>query len=150
MNQLTPRHLMLVFVGGALGVLAREVLLWLAQQLPDTNWLTPPVVVLGVNVMGSLLLGLVFAASEPSSNAQMRAARVRLFLATGVLGGFTTYSAVSAVVVEHAVGAHLLVAVAYGLGTLGLSAGAAALGLLMGARLARTLPGGRRGGRINA
>ena len=41
----------------------------------------------GVNVSGSFLIGLVVSVTEPSD------LRLRLLLATGFLGGYTTFSA---------------------------------------------------------
>lgn len=76
-----PRTLALVAGGGAVGVLARAALLAPAAEaaLP---WAT-----LAVNVAGSLLLGVVVGWLGE------RHPRLRALLGTGVLGGFTTYSA---------------------------------------------------------
>jgi len=46
---------------------------------------------LGVNIIGCFLIGLVFGISERGNMSQ----EWRLFLATGILGGFTTFSAFS-------------------------------------------------------
>ena len=45
----------------------------------------------GVNIIGCLLIGLVYGLSERGNVS----AEWRLFLATGILGGFTTFSAFS-------------------------------------------------------
>ena len=79
-------HWILVFVGGGLGAAARHGVnrLTLAWFGPNFPWGT-----LSVNVVGCFLMGLVAAnLVDTSSNA-------KLFLATGVLGGFTTFSAFS-------------------------------------------------------
>lgn len=75
------RTLGLVIAGGAVGVLAREVLLFSveARALP---WAT-----LAVNIAGSLVLGVVVGWLDD------RHPQSRAFLGTGVMGGFTTYSA---------------------------------------------------------
>jgi len=81
-------HWLLVFVGGGLGAMARHGanragLAWLGPGFP---WWT-----LVVNVAGSFMIGLLaglFGAMETGHNA-------RLFLITGLLGGFTTFSAFS-------------------------------------------------------
>lgn len=75
-------QLALVAIGGALGSTARHsVALLLGPQLTDgALWAT-----VAVNVMGSLLLGLLTALPEVSPST-------RLVLGTGALGGFTTYS----------------------------------------------------------
>jgi len=46
---------------------------------------------LGVNIIGCFVIGLVFALSERTNMSP----EMRLFLATGICGGFTTFSAFS-------------------------------------------------------
>lgn len=103
-----PRTLAVVVAGGALGVLARAALLAPVTQPDLVPWVT-----LGVNAAGSLLLGVVVGLLGE------RRPRLRAFLGTGVLGGFTTYSAFA---VETAVW----------LATPWLAAGLAAASLLAG------------------
>jgi fluoride exporter len=79
---------LLVFVGGGLGAMARHGVnrAGLVALGPGFPWWT-----LTVNVVGSLAIGLLaglFGALETGHNA-------RLFLITGFLGGFTTFSAFS-------------------------------------------------------
>jgi fluoride exporter len=81
-------HWLLVFVGGGLGAMTRHGVNRAALALvgPGFPWWT-----LAVNVLGSFLIGLLaglFGAMETGHNA-------RLFLTTGFLGGFTTFSAFS-------------------------------------------------------
>jgi fluoride exporter len=106
---------LVVGLGGALGSLLRAAGLWTLPPTPGgVPWVTA-----GTNVLGAFLLGVVVSvltAGTPWS------ARVRLFLATGVLGSFTTFSALAVdavVLVESghpgAVGAYLLVTVSGGL-----------------------------------
>jgi CrcB protein len=85
------RALVLVFVGAGMGGVARYLVGVACQRAfgPSLPWGT-----LAVNVAGSLAMGLLAGwlltrAGEPG------AADLRLFLATGVLGGFTTFSAFS-------------------------------------------------------
>ncbi|MGJ9421760.1 fluoride efflux transporter FluC [Aeromicrobium sp. CF3.5] len=76
-----PRAGLLVLAGGTLGTLGRHgVTVWWSD--PGT-WPWPT---FAVNVIGSFLLGLVVARVRPDDPR-------RLLLGTGVLGGFTTYSA---------------------------------------------------------
>ena len=78
-----------VAVGGAIGAVAR----WgLAESLPSTDGF--PLATFIANVSGSLLLGIVLVLGEKFHPQHHRAwARLwRPFLATGVLGGFTTFS----------------------------------------------------------
>jgi CrcB protein len=81
-------HWLLVFLGGGIGAAARHGvgLLSLKTFGPAFPWGT-----MAVNVIGSLLAGLaigLLAATEAGQPA-------RLFLITGFLGGFTTFSAFS-------------------------------------------------------
>jgi len=77
----------LVCLGGAVGTGARYLLgglaiRWLGAEFPYGTLL--------VNVIGSFLIGVV---QELALDAAMLPERVRVVLAVGVLGGFTTYSA---------------------------------------------------------
>src|SRR5437764_7252098 len=77
------RRVVIVFVGGGVGSCLRAVVLaWLG---PGSTWLP----VLLVNLVGSFVIGLVFALAD---EAGLLRAETRLFVAVGVLGGFTTFS----------------------------------------------------------
>lgn len=78
--------LLLVGAGGALGSIARYLLEGWVQRLTPGSF---PAGTLAVNVLGSFALGLVV--SVLAARGQLDS-NVRLVLATGVLGGFTTYS----------------------------------------------------------
>lgn len=83
-------HVGLVAAGGALGTAARE---GAALAVPSADGI--PYAIFGVNLVGALLLGVLFGAlGRRRETARTRAAR--LLLGTGVLGGFTTYSALAA------------------------------------------------------
>jgi fluoride exporter len=71
-----------VVAGGTLGVLARAAIV-----VPMEDAATVPWVTLAINAVGSLLLGVVVGWLGE------RHPRRRAFLGTGLLGGFTTYSA---------------------------------------------------------
>jgi CrcB protein len=103
------RTLPWVAAGGAVGALLRYALVEAAPHLATT---------LFINVLGSFLLGLLV--SRCRENAWARAV-----LGTGVLGGFTTWSALAVQVVD----ASPIVAVLYLALTLGLGTTAARLGL---------------------
>ncbi len=77
-----------VALGGGLGALARYAL---------SNWLLPytvankfPWPTFAVNVAGCLMAGMLLAMMN---KYEWHSPSVRLFLLTGVLGGFTTFSA---------------------------------------------------------
>jgi CrcB protein len=81
-------HWLLVFVGGGLGAIARHGVNRAGLDMlgPGLPWWT-----MAVNVSGSFLIGLLaglFGAWETGHD-------MRLFLITGVLGGYTTFSAFS-------------------------------------------------------
>lgn len=80
--------------GGTIGTLARDLLL---GALPQGNYAIPWTLIC-LNIIGAALLGVLasrFLDLHPHRHGP------RLFLATGVLGGFTTYSSlVSAAVVD--------------------------------------------------
>lgn len=79
---------LVVFLGGGVGAAARHgVNLLTAQGSAKFPWGT-----LAVNVLGSLLIGVL--AEWFALRAQLPQP-LRLFLITGVLGGFTTFSAFS-------------------------------------------------------
>lgn len=113
------RRLLLVAAGGTVGTAAR---LGLGLTLPDAGGF--PVAVLVANILGALLIG-VLAARLPASTD------LRLMLGTGVLGGFTTYSAFMTGTLALWVEAPILAA-GYAVGSLVLGLGAAALGLRLG------------------
>ena len=81
--------LLLAMAGGALGAGLR----YLVNVTCDTC-LTPgfPWATMIVNVVGSFLMGVVVAALVPYFGGSQA---MRTFLATGILGGFTTFSAFS-------------------------------------------------------
>lgn len=123
----SPTALLLVIAGGALGVAARALLT--VPLTGHTHPLVVPGIILGVNLLGSLLLGVVIGRLDD------RHPLARLFLGTGVMGGFTTYSAfaVQSVTVSTAaplVGLALIAVSVFG------GVVAAAAGLALGRRVA--------------
>jgi CrcB protein len=73
--------------GAAVGALCR----WGAGLWLNARWLGFPLGTLFVNLLGGLLIGMALVVLEARPYDT-----VRLFLMTGVLGGFTTFSAFSA------------------------------------------------------
>ena len=119
----------LVFVGAGLGGTVRHGINLGAQRLSGS---APVVGTLGINVAGSLLIGLL-AAYLAASVAPRET--LRFFLATGVLGGFTTFSAFSLDAANLWQRGQVATAAAYVLGSVGLSLVAVMLGLGAGSRL---------------
>jgi len=112
---------LLVFLGGGLGSAARYGL----NRAAALAFAGYPAGTLAVNVVGSVLMGL---AAGWFARRGAEGAGLRLFLTTGVLGGFTTFSAFSldAAVLwqrgDHA-GAAVYVVASVGLSLLGVLAG---------------------------
>lgn len=80
---------LVVFIGAGIGGSVRHgVNIWVARLL-GTHF---PAHTLVINVVGSLTMGLVAGWFAMKGGAT---GHLRLFLATGILGGFTTFSAFS-------------------------------------------------------
>lgn len=82
------QNILLVALGGALGSVARYKLSGLVlHHTPDWKF---PAGTFTVNVLGCLIAGILAALAE---RYEFFTPQVRLLLFTGVLGGFTTFSA---------------------------------------------------------
>lgn len=84
------QHLILVALGGGLGAAGRHLVNLAALRAFGPGF---PAGTLAVNVIGSLLMGLLVGWLASRAGGSGNA--LRLFLATGFLGGFTTFSAFS-------------------------------------------------------
>lgn len=113
---------LIVFLGGGLGAAARHGVNLLVARMTSSSF---PFGTLAINVLGSALMGAIigyFALKGDSPQPW------RLFLTTGILGGFTTFSTFSLEAVllyergEMAV-ATLYVAASVGLSVAGLITG---------------------------
>lgn len=80
---------LMVFLGGGLGAAARHGVNLLSAQGAGSRF---PWGTLAINVLGSLLIGVL---AEWFALRTQLPQPLRLFLITGVLGGFTTFSAFS-------------------------------------------------------
>ncbi len=82
------KSVLLVALGGALGSVARFKLSgWVLQQTTSGRF---PAGTLAVNLVGCLVAGLL---AGMAAKQDILSAETRLFLFTGLLGGFTTFSA---------------------------------------------------------
>ena len=75
-----------VAIGGAAGALARYGTVVVYQRYAPTTF---PLAILTVNVIGSLLFGLIWAYAE---DREWISENMRLLVLTGFLGSFTTFS----------------------------------------------------------
>ena len=117
MEALSLKALLYIFIGGGSGSLLRYLIGWGTAQLlgRPTPWAT-----WGINLLGSLLIGLLLG-------LMMRP--------TGFCGGFTTFSTLSADLVNYLRSGELLTALAY----LSLSLIGGVLLAYLGLRWGRTL-----------
>jgi fluoride exporter len=81
------QHILIVGVGGALGSIARFLI---SKMVYDFRPHIFPFGTLLVNLSGCFLIGLFYAIATKSN---FLSGNVRLFLTTGLCGGFTTFSA---------------------------------------------------------
>ena len=79
------KQVLLVFLGGGLGSMFR----YMINRFIVTKQLNPLWATLSVNVLGSLLIGIILGWAMRSTNLSQNTV---LFLATGLCGGFTTFS----------------------------------------------------------
>ena len=84
----TASGYLLVFLGGGLGAAARH---WVNRTAMTVVGPDYPAGTLVVNVAGSIAMGML--AAWFAFRGETTTAAERLFLTTGVLGGFTTFSA---------------------------------------------------------
>ncbi|MDT0156534.1 CrcB family protein [Microbacterium sp. ARD32] len=125
---LRPAALAIVFAGGTAGAGAREALALLLPAGGGVPW-----VILGINLSGALLLGILLDALARRGPDRGHRRLLRLLAGTGFMGGYTTYSSLAtgaaALIGSGATGA----GIAYGLGTVLLGGVATWLGILIAA-----------------
>ena len=108
--------LLFVALGGAIGSSLRYgVSLMVTQALPESIW---PFATFLVNITGCFLIGLAFGWFTLNA---LENQNLRLFLATGILGGFTTFSAFSLELYQLASKGEVSLAVLYGVSSVILS-----------------------------
>lgn len=115
-----------VAIGGALGSVARYALTHWAGERFATGF---PLGTLTVNVIGSFLMGVLIgllARFLPENQSE-----IRLFVAVGILGGFTTFSAFSLDVVTLLERGETASALLYALVSVTLSVAGLFAGLLL-------------------
>ncbi len=83
------KHLLLVAAGGAIGASLRHLTNVAALRLTGTGF---PVGTVAVNLLGCFAMGVFI---ELLARRFGGSTELKLFVATGILGGFTTFSAFS-------------------------------------------------------
>ncbi len=117
----------LVFVGGAVGTGARAALTGATPLVSGV-----PAALLGINVVGAFLLGLLLQRLHRAGPDEGRRRDLRMLVGTGVLGGFTTYSALAVDTAGLLAEGRAAGALLYAGGTLLLGLAAALAGLRCG------------------
>lgn len=130
-----PYAFALVFIGGALGTASRDA-------LTESHVFDAAASIWVINVVGSLLLGLVIAiafrgeslrgGSSPGPRFSRRSHTLRLLLGSGFLGGFTTYSAFAVLVAAQTGAGDPLGALMFGVSAVVAGFLACWLGLVIG------------------
>ncbi len=119
-------RVLIVFIGGGTGACLRALLL-----AGLASWGTTSPVLLA-NLIGSFLLGVVYVLADEAGLLRMH---TRLFIAVGVLGGFTTFSTFgwgADLLVAHGQGG---VAFQYLVASIGGGVAAVIVGLMAGRQL---------------
>jgi fluoride exporter len=114
-----------VALGGALGSMARLGLSHGVHRVVGDGF---PYGILTVNVLGSFVMGVVTAFFMRKFEDNQAA---QFFLTTGVLGGFTTFSAFSLDVLKLVNAGHMASAVVYVLASVGFSIAAVFAGFAL-------------------
>ncbi len=118
------RMFLVVGIGAALGGMLRLFVTQLVVARAGTG--SAPIATMFINVSGSFLIGVVF---ELASTRAGFHPLWRSFLATGILGGYTTFSTFSLEAMTIASGGALWTSVAYVIGSVVLGILAAILGV---------------------
>lgn len=131
MTPLSFSALFLVGIGGAVGAIGRYSVGVLLGQWLGSHW---PYGTFSVNIVGGLLMGIVAGLGTWSN---LITPELRIFLAVGVLGGFTTFSAFSLDLMLMLERHQWLMALGYGVASVLLALAALAFGIF----LVRTIVG---------
>lgn len=117
--------ILFIAAGGAIGAVLRYLTIVGAHSLLGANY---PIGTLGVNVIGSFLMGLVvtYFVSLGDMSSELRA-----FLIVGLLGSFTTFSAFSYDILNYWEKGDFTAVFAYGASSVVFSIGAIYLGVML-------------------
>lgn len=132
------RYLLLVAAGGSVGTALREAV---GLLVPTPGW---PLGIAIINVSGSFALGALLESLARRGPDEGGRRALRLGIGTGVLGGYTTYSALAVDSVKLVAGGQSLVAFGYAAGSVLAGALAALLGIWCGGLLVPRAAADRR------
>ena len=101
------RLLLIVGSGGFIGSVARYLAhIYIHKYYPSSF----PLATFTINIIGCLLIGIIYALSEKGN---IMSADVRMFLAVGICGGFTTFSTFSYEILQLLKAKEVIIASAY-------------------------------------
>ena len=124
------KNILLIFLGGGLGsVLRYGTVIGMARLLPKAVF---PWGVLAANILGSFILGFLFALPAMKD----KGSGPWLFAATGVLGGYTTFSTLANDSWLLMLNQHSWLALLNAIGSILLGITAAAVGWWAGSKVA--------------
>jgi CrcB protein len=127
-SRVEPALLAAIAAGGMLGASARYgIARWLPVAPGRFPWAT-----FGTNLAGSFVLGVVLVLVHERFPVAPRGRHLRAFVATGVIGAFTTMSTFAVETALLLRDGHPAVAVLYGVGSLVAGLALAAAGLRVG------------------
>lgn len=132
-----PVYLLAVFAGGTVGTAAREAINLAWPPNGGVPW-----AIFTVNLAGALLLGILLESLARRGEDRGLRRTLRLLFGTGMMGGFTTYSALAVDSVLLIGDGRAGAGIAYGLGTVLVGAAATSIGIWIGALFNR--PRGNR------
>lgn len=116
---------LLVGIGGALGAMARFAVGGLVGALPNGF----PLATFVINIAGSLAMGLLIGALVRTTPQFQN--EIRLFVAVGVFGGFTTFSSFSLDAISMIERGDVLLATLYVVGSVVLALAGLWIGMLV-------------------
>ncbi|MEO6133244.1 MAG: fluoride efflux transporter CrcB [Saprospiraceae bacterium] len=116
--------ILLIGIGSFIGGVSRYLLSQLVQQKTLSTF---PYGTLLVNILGCLFIGIVFGLAAKGNMSQ----EMKLFFATGLLGGFTTFSAFSNETITLFNTGHSTQAALYVFASVVIGLGATVLGLMV-------------------
>jgi CrcB protein len=125
------RFVLAVGVGAAIGGITRYLVTQLVLDRAGPG--TGPYATMFINVSGSFLIGVVIELAQSKTGMPLA---WRYFLATGVLGGYTTFSTFSFEALAYWTAGAALSAVLYAAGSVILGIAAAAAGIFAARALA--------------
>lgn len=126
------RSVLLVFGGGAIGTAVRALLSSAVQALDGI-----PVITFGINVAGAFALGWLLEALALRGPDEGWRRDARLFAGTGILGGFTTYSAFAVDTDGLLVAQNVAGGILYAVATIVVGAAASVAGIALAAAIGR-------------